>query len=226
VDLPSVTEPRFRLLAVSTLLQTEWARARQSWETALAGPPKEDERVPTFIVVDEAHNLIPAEARNHSELRLREQFRTVAAEGRKFGLFLILVSQRPDKLDPLVLSECENRAIMRLGSDAVLKKTTEGLGLGDVPLRMRERCLEFDVGRALIFGSWSPEATFLYSAARRTEEGGRNLRADYWAQPPADTVDLPPTASAKQNAGARKSVATAQPKKRKPRAGARKLKPT
>jgi hypothetical protein len=184
VDLPSITQQRFRLLAVSTLIETEWALARQNWEEALAEDADKDARVPTFIVVDEAHNLIPAEPRSHTELRVREQFRTIAAEGRKFGLFLILVSQRPDKLDPLVLSECENRAIMRLGSDIVLKKTSDTLGLGDVPVRMLERCLEFDVGRALIVGPWASDGpTFLYAAARRTEEGGRNLRTDHWASP-------------------------------------------
>jgi hypothetical protein len=33
------------------------------------------------------------------------------AEGRKYGRFLILVSQRPDKLGPLVLSECETKLL-------------------------------------------------------------------------------------------------------------------
>jgi DNA helicase HerA-like ATPase len=118
VDLPSIDEARFRLLTVSTLLEFEWIRARRKWESALPKEADKDFRVPTFIIVDEAHNLIPADPRNHNETRLREQFRTIAAEGRKFGLFLILVSQRPDKLDPWVLSECANRAVMKIGSEA------------------------------------------------------------------------------------------------------------
>jgi DNA helicase HerA-like ATPase len=140
-------------------------------------------------VVDEAHNLIPAEPRNHAERGLREQFRRIAAEGRKFGLFLILVSQRPDKLDPLIVSECENRALMRLGSAAVLTKTKDVLGLGDVPERTLERCLEFDIGRALLAGAWvRDEPVFLYSAARRTLEGGRNLDDEFWARPEITTT--------------------------------------
>jgi DNA helicase HerA-like ATPase len=62
-------------------------------------PVDEDQRVPTFIVLDEAHNFIAANPRSRHESLVREQFCTIAAEGRKFGLFLILVSQRPDKLD-------------------------------------------------------------------------------------------------------------------------------
>jgi Helicase HerA, central domain len=184
VDLPSISDPQYRLLAVSTTLETIWARSRDRWEAALEKPSRADDRRPTFIVVDEAHNLIPVEPRNSAERRLREQFRTVAAEGRKFGLFLILVSQRPDKLDGLVVSECENRAVMRLGSRLVLDKTKEILGLGDLPNRTLEKCLEFEVGRALIIGPWVAEGhTFLYSGARRTQEGGRNLKEAFWASP-------------------------------------------
>jgi hypothetical protein len=184
IDLPSIREPQYRLLAVSTLLETISLRARDEWQKALDKPSKNDERVPTFIVVDEAHNLVPAEPRNIAERRLREQFRTVAAEGRKFGLFLILVSQRPDKLDALVVSECENRAVMKLGSELVLDKAVELLGLGDLQKRSVEKCLEFETGRVLIAGPWASRGpTFLYSGTRRTEEGGRNLRAAFWTVP-------------------------------------------
>jgi hypothetical protein len=183
IDLPSVEEPRFRPWVISTLLATEWQRARDKWEVALDASADDDTRVPTFIVVDEAHNIVPADPRNHSEKGLLDQFRRIAAEGRKFGLFLILVSQRPDKLDPLVVSECENRAVMKIGSEAVLARTKELLGLDDVPERVLDRCLEFDVGRALLAGAWvDDEPVFLYGAARRTQEGGRNLKAKHWAK--------------------------------------------
>ncbi|MGB8899399.1 MAG: ATP-binding protein, partial [Methylocella sp.] len=185
VDLPSITEVRFRLLAVSTFLESEWTKARRKWESALLKEAEKDPRVPTFIIVDEAHNLIPFEPRNHNEMRLREQFRTIAAEGRKFGLFLVLVSQRPDKLDKWVLSECANRAVMKIGSEDVLAETSKALGLGGIAPNILNRCLEFETGRALIIGPWAPEGqpAFLYGAMRRTEEGGRNLWANHWAAP-------------------------------------------
>lgn len=192
VDLPSINDRRFRHLIVSTLLDLEWERARRKWREALKKNAEEDDRAPTFIVVDEAHNLVPFDSDNPTELWLREKFRTVAAEGRKFGLYLILVSQRPDKLDTIVLSECENKVVMRLGSPAVLAKTAEILSLADIP-KMTQPCLNFDTGRALIVGAWSPEPTFLYGAARRTKEGGRNLQAEHWAHPaPLDAKSEPP----------------------------------
>jgi hypothetical protein len=183
IDLPSLSDSRSRLLAVNALLTTEWIRAGEKWRVALKARRDEDTRNPTFIVVDEAHNLIPAQPRNRAERALQEQFRTIAAEGRKFGLFLILVSQRPDKLDPLVLSECENKALMRLSSPSVLKIAARNLGLEDISPRLLNRCLEFGVGRAMLAGKWVGESPlFLYTAARRTVEGGRDLRADHWAR--------------------------------------------
>jgi hypothetical protein len=166
-------------------LQTEWDLARDSWNTALNKSEDEDVRVPTFIIVDEAHNLMPAEPEGRAERALRDQFRRIIAEGRKYGLFLILVSQRPDKLDPLIVSECENKVLMKLSSRAVLDKTRTLLGLEDIPPKLLDRCLEFELGRALLLGAWVQRGPqFMYSAPRRTKEGGRNLQKKHWAVPP------------------------------------------
>src|SRR5207249_7256070 len=125
-----------------------------------------------------------------------------AAEGRKFGLFLIVVSQRPDKLDPLVLSECENKVLMRVGSQSVLNITRQLLGLEEVPEKLLNKCLEFEQGRGLLLGDWvDGHPTFFYGAARRTVEGGRNLRPKAWAYrvaPKGAATDAtPPMDSAK-----------------------------
>jgi hypothetical protein len=182
LDLPSLPDKATRLLAINAMLSAEWTRVRASWSRALNDLEANDTRVPTFIVVDEAHNLIPREPQSKAEFALRDQFRTIVAEGRKYGLFLLLASQRPDKLDPMVLSECENKAVMKIGSRSVLDITRKMMGLEDVPAKLLDKCLEFDIGRVLLAGSWAPgDAQFLYAAARRTEEGGRNLQTSYWA---------------------------------------------
>ena len=184
VDLDSLNDTASQLLAINATLERQWEISKRERESFSRLPPESDERAPTFIVVDEAHRFIAADANTRAELVLRQQFRRIAAEGRKYGLFLILVSQRPDKLDPLILSECENKAVMRIGSTAVLCITRDRLGLEDVPVKLTERCLEFETGRVLIVGRWSPSGPrFLYSAARRTLEGGRSLRSAFWATP-------------------------------------------
>jgi DNA helicase HerA-like ATPase len=184
VDLPSLREIDTRMLVTSAIVAMEWERATNEWAAAFENVPEEDRRVPTFIVLDEAHNLIAREPRGRAAELLREQFRTMVAEGRKYGLFLILVTQRPDKIDPLVVSECENRAVMRLHSTASLGISRDLLGLEDVPTKMIERTLEFAPGRALLIGPWADDGVVAtYCAARRTREGGRNLRPEYWATP-------------------------------------------
>jgi hypothetical protein len=187
IDLPSFPDNKTRYVALNSMLTTIWERARVDWALAIAKPENVDERVPTFVVVDEAHNLIPRENQDLAVLALREQFRSIAAEGRKYGLFLVLCTQRPDKIDKFVLSECENRAIMRIGSQSVLAETKMLMGLEDIPDRTLSRCLEFGMGRVLLVGRWAADSPtqgiLLYTAMRRTVEGGRNLRADHWATP-------------------------------------------
>ena len=185
IDLPSLRDRGARLLAINAFLEQESVRSKHLWSQALDKPLSLDERVPVFIIVDEAHNVIPAEPRSNAESSLREQFRTIAAEGRKFGMFLVIVSQRPDKLDPFILSECENIAIMRLSTPSVLHKTQELLRLDDVPPTTLQQVLQFNLGCGLLVGRWvAGKPLLFYSAARRTVEGGRDLRPEFWAMRP------------------------------------------
>jgi hypothetical protein len=194
IDLPSFPDET-RYLALNSVLRTIWEKARLDWANAMKKADSDDERVPTFVILDEAHNLIPRDNEDLAAKGLRDQFRSIAAEGRKYGLFLILCTQRPDKIDKFVLSECENRAIMRLGSQSVLDETRILLGLEDVPIRTLEKCLAFETGRALLCGRWAKDAPgqnlFVYTALRRTAEGGRNLRKQYWAMPAPLKEDKP-----------------------------------
>lgn len=182
VDLPSIRERSTRLLAIDAILAAEWDHLILEWSKA---EPSGDTRVPTIVVVDEAHNLLPAAPQTHAERSLRDRFRTIVAEGRKYGVFLLLVSQRPEKLDPLVLSECENKAVMQIGSESTLETLRHALGLEDLPAKTLERCLTFERGRALIAGAWANgNPQLLYVAARRTAEGGRDLSKKHWARRP------------------------------------------
>lgn len=187
IDLPSLQDKNSQHIAISSILNNEWERVRNEWDLALRHEHSKDFRVPTFIVIDEAHNIIPHTPRNKAEHSLREQFRTIIAEGRKYGLFLILVSQRPDKLDPLIISECENRALMKLNSQAILEKSKSLLGFDDISQKILEKCLEFPTGRVMLTGPWAEGSSkYLMTAARRTVEGGRNLRPEHWAKPVED----------------------------------------
>lgn len=179
VDLPSLPNNRSRLLFVNEQLTREWEGAKKRLADARKlSDQSMDIRVPTFIVVDEAHNLIPNEERSDLARAVKEQFRTIAAEGRKYGLFLILVTQRKEKLDELVISECKNFAVMRLGSEMVSRSVAKMLSVAEPKRNFNE----LDGGRFMLFGEWAQGGHVEgYTAARRTKEGGRELRPSYWA---------------------------------------------
>ncbi len=182
VDLATV-ESRFRLPIVQSVLGEYAREARLQWAAALNEDEGEDRRAPTFFVVDEAHNLLPREVFTVSERRIRDHFRTIAAEGRKYGHYLILCSQRPDKLDPVILAECDNRAVMKMASPAAMKAALKLLGITNIGADLRARCENFAGSRVLLAGDWAhPGGEILYTAARRTIEGGRNLQPQHWAR--------------------------------------------
>jgi DNA helicase HerA-like ATPase len=65
---------------------------------------------PAFILIEEAHRFAPASASVVSTGILKQ----VLAEGRKFGVAVGLISQRPGKLDGDVLSQCSTQFMMRI----------------------------------------------------------------------------------------------------------------
>ena len=183
IDLPSIPTHADQLLASHALLNAEWRRAKQEWADAIAANGV-DKRVPTLLVLDEAHNLAPRDPLSPSAKNMLDQVRTIVAEGRKFGLFAVLVSQRPDKLDPIVLSECENVALMRLSNAETLENARDLLNL-KIDGHVTQDLLTLGKGQVHIFGKWSsdPRGEAFLCAARRTFQGGANLRPEYWAVP-------------------------------------------
>ena len=77
-------------------------------------------KVPPFmLVVEEAHNYCPE--RGMGTTYTGEALRTVASEGRKFGMGLMVVSQRPAKVDKNVLSQCNTQIILKVTNPNDLK---------------------------------------------------------------------------------------------------------
>lgn len=81
----------------------------------------EHKTLPTVLVMEEAHTFIKRykeEAENHDAAAICCQlFEKIAREGRKFGLGLVLSSQRPSELSPTVLSQCNTFLLHRISND-------------------------------------------------------------------------------------------------------------
>jgi len=123
-----------------------------------------EKRHPIAILCDEAHLYIPERANADSSDAVSVQiFERIAKEGRKYGIGLVVISQRPSEVNRTVLSQCNNVIAMRLtnGDDqAVIKRLLpDSLGsFGDLlPV--------LDIGEALVVG----DASLLPTRIRITE---------------------------------------------------------
>ena len=112
------------------------------------------ERHPISIFCDEAHLYIPERvAANSANAVAVEIFERIAKEGRKYGIGLVVISQRPSEVNRTVLSQCNNVIAMRLtnGDDqrVIRNLLPDSLGsFGDLlPV--------LDIGEALVVGDAS-----------------------------------------------------------------------
>lgn len=107
---------------------------------------------PFLLVLEEAHNLVPGHIDNAVPAIARSLAVTkqIAQEGRKFGVGLILISQRPSRLDETTLSQCNSFIIMRMVNPAdqnFVRRVIESLGEDEANMLP-----DLDVGEAILSG--------------------------------------------------------------------------
>ena len=127
---------------------------------------------PTFLIVEEAHNFAPRATEERPALS-RGILRKIAREGRKFGVGLCVVSQRPNKLDSDVLSQCNTQIIMKIMNPAdqeyiraSVETVTEDI-VRDLPSLSR--------GEAIIVGSAINFPVPVKIRERTTKVGGEDI---------------------------------------------------
>jgi DNA helicase HerA-like ATPase len=81
-----------------------------------------NEELPTVLVLEEAHTFVKRGSDEESDTptpskMCRQTFERIAREGRKFGLGLVLSSQRPSELSPTVLAQCNTFLLHRIVND-------------------------------------------------------------------------------------------------------------
>jgi len=167
VDLGSLDTPEEQRVIAETVLSTLW-RLRSR-------------REPVLIVIDEAHNVCPADPPDSLSGLATRQAIQIAAEGRKFGLYLLTSTQRPQKLHPDVISQCDNLLLMRLNS--VADQAFLRAVFSFVPQPLLDRVTSFRQGQGLVAGSFVPHPTYVRFGERISEEGGADVPST-WALGP------------------------------------------
>jgi DNA helicase HerA-like ATPase len=127
-------------------------------------------KIPPFmLVVEEAHNFCPE--RGFEKAVSSNILRTIASEGRKFGLGLLVISQRPARVDKNVISQCNTQIILRVTNPNDIRALSRGLEF--MSSEMEEEIKRIPQGVALL-SSPSIEMPILVDVrVRRSEHGGR-----------------------------------------------------
>jgi len=164
IDLGSLPSREEQSLVAGAVLGDLWRRRQ--------------DRSPVLIVIDEAHNVCPAEPADQLVAVAAGHAARIAAEGRKFGLYLLISTQRPQKIPDNVLSQADNLVLLRLNSLA--DSAFAEAAFSFVPPSLIDRSVTFRQGEALIAGKISPHPALLRFDTRITEEGGADVPAT-WA---------------------------------------------
>lgn len=111
----------------------------------------EEKRSPVAILCDEAHLYLPVQdnAVNVQKLALGN-FERIAKEGRKYGISLVVISQRPSDVSKTILSQCNNFLVLRLSNDrdkAVIRNL-----LPDALKGILDQLSLLDIGEAIALG--------------------------------------------------------------------------
>ena len=137
-----------------------------------------NDRRARLIVVDEAHNICPAVPLSDLNTVSAEQIVRIAGEGRKFGLYLLLASQRPDKIQANALSQCENLILMKMNSAADLEEIAKLFS--QIPRALLARANGFKQGQAVVAGKLTSSPVLAAFQGRLSREGGADVPTD-WA---------------------------------------------
>jgi uncharacterized protein len=126
---------------------------------------------PVFLLIEEAHRFAPASEPS----RCKNILRTILSEGRKFGIGVGLITQRPGKIDSDVLSQCMSQFIMRIINPVdqdSLKYGVEAAGrdlLKELPALTK--------GQVIISGACVNTPILCKVRSRKTKHGGETMDA-------------------------------------------------
>ncbi len=156
LDLGGFTRIEEQLTVALAVLDDLWARR--------------EERRPVLLVIDEAHNLCAPDMESLLGRAVRDRIIQIAAEGRKFGLWLLLSTQRPSKVHHGIVSQCDNLTLMRMNSPGDLEELADIFGF--VPRAMLAQSARFRQGEALLAGGFVSAPSITKVRDRITAEGG------------------------------------------------------
>lgn len=169
LDLSDIEQQEQQVIVGTLLRRVNKARVLTTRGEAASGENFLD--YPVFTLLEEAHRFAPAGASVVSTKVLRQ----ILSEGRKFGVGIGLITQRPGKLDQDVLSQCMTQIIMRIVNpidQQTIAQSVEGAGrsmLAELPALTK--------GQAIIAGVGTNTPVLCRIRPRITKHGGETFDA-------------------------------------------------
>ena len=150
---------------------------------------------PIALFCDEAHLYIPQDVKDGVESLSLNSFERIAKEGRKYGVGLVVITQRPSEVDRTVLSQSSNFVAMRLTNsddqNVIKKLLPDNIGnFGDIlPI--------LDVGEAIVVG----DASLLPSRIliKRPDPEPNSSTVKFWDEWSKELTDADVVSSAVEN---------------------------
>lgn len=131
---------------------------------------------PVFVVLEEAHRFAP----QNGETKAKNILKTILAEGRKFGIGVCMVSQRPSKLDSDCLSQCMSQITMRIINP--VDKSQVAASIESMSQDILDELPALAKGEAIISGVAINTPTMVKVRTRLTQHGGVSRDApEEWA---------------------------------------------
>lgn len=175
INLASLTIKEARLFIIRYVLDRVWDFCgKKRWE---AIDNESRKIIPIFVVIDEVHRVAPQRPENVPEILILDLLRQIAAEGRKYSIFLLVATQRPQKLHKDILSECDNVCIMKLANRLDCKLI--GDSFGSIDNRDIKKIRKLTKYNAIIAGGWTDYRTITIEkkAPQRTRPCGADISA-------------------------------------------------
>ncbi|MEM8987009.1 MAG: DUF87 domain-containing protein [Pseudomonadota bacterium] len=156
--------------------------SRMAFDFALWGAGQ----VPITLVCEEAHRYAPVNDTLGFEPTKRALSR-IAKEGRKYGVSLCVVSQRPAELDPTLLSQCNTLFAMRMANQ--FDQELLSAAISESATSLLEALPSLGLGEAIAFGEGVPLPTRMRFDALPKDAIPRSATANFARRWSADTTD-------------------------------------
>ncbi len=171
IDLSEVPSD---MLAIIIGIVTRIVYDIQFWMT----PGKDEVRHPLVLACDEAHIYMPNDMSKMKavEKKSLEIFEKIAKEGRKYGIGLLIVSQRPAELNTTIMSQCNNIVSLKVTNDR--DKSAVAAMLTDSLVGIVDTLPNLDVGECVVVG----DAIMLPSKIilNKPKEEPQSATIDFW----------------------------------------------